>query len=65
MDNFYRMQRQLSDILNSNDTKTVDLERGMRLFKVRKLHRPHMWDAYCMLVVLSELIVSILLQVYL
>ena len=49
MNNFYRMQRQFSDILNSDDTKTGDLqdlnERRMRLFNVRK----RMWVAHCSL----------------
>jgi len=57
-DIFYRMQRQLSDILNSNDTKTGDFERHLRLFNVRKLHRPRMWDAHrtlCLLCLLCFL----------
>jgi len=43
---FYRMQRHSSDILSCNDTKTGDFERHLRLFNVRKLHRPRMWEAH-------------------
>jgi len=56
------MQRHFSDILNSNDTKTGDFERHLRFFNVRKLHRPRIYvgrTSYVVLVVLSELIVSI------
>jgi len=36
--------------------KTGDFERHLRLFNVRKLHRPRMWDAHrtlCLLCFLS------------
>jgi len=46
IDIFYRMQRHSSDILSCNDTKTGDFERHLRLFNVRKLHPPLMWDAH-------------------
>jgi len=43
---------QNDDILRCNDIKTGDFERHLRLFNVRKLHRPHMWDAHRMLCLL-------------
>jgi len=46
MDNFFTECSVGSDILNSNDTKTGDLERRMQLLNVRKLQRPRMWDAH-------------------
>jgi len=62
MNNFYRMQRQFSDLLNSNDMKTGDLARRMQLFNVKNIigHVQYVGRTlYVVLVVLSELIVSI------
>jgi len=44
---FYRMQCHFSDILNSNDTKTGDFERHLRLFNVAKLHWPRGTHIVC------------------
>ena len=49
---FYRMQRQFSDILNSNDTKTGDFERHENF-----IGHVHGRTSYVVLVVLSELTV--------
>ena len=45
MGEWSRMQRNFSDILNS-DTKTGDLETRMWVFNVRQVDRPCMLEAY-------------------
>jgi len=57
MDNFYRMQRHFSDILNSNDTKTGDACGYVLENFIGHVCGTHI--VYVVIVVLSELIVSI------